>query len=46
MNHVIASGASVARDGGAPFDREHAVSVIADACAYRRARGADRGEGG
>jgi hypothetical protein len=45
-NHTIACDAAVALDGGAPFDREHAVSVIADACVYRRARAADRGGGG
>ena len=46
MNHAVASDASVAQDGGAPFDREYAVSVIADACAYRRGRAADRSGGG
>ncbi len=43
VNHAIACDAAVARDGGAPFNREYAVSVIADACAYRRAHAADRG---
>jgi hypothetical protein len=45
-NPTIRSDAAVASDGGAPFDREYAVSVIADACADLRVRDADRGGGG
>jgi len=45
-NPAISSDAAVALDGGAAFDREYAVSVIADACADLRVRDADRGGGG
>jgi hypothetical protein len=46
LNPAISSDAAVALDGGAGFDRDYAVSVIADACAALRVRGADRGGGG
>jgi hypothetical protein len=45
LNPDIACDAAVALDGGAPFDRAYAVSVIADACAAKRARAVDRGGG-
>jgi hypothetical protein len=43
----VAANAAVALGGGEPFDREHAVSVIAEACWTRRAvlRELDRGGG-
>lgn len=46
-NPQIAADAAVALGGGEPFDREHAVSVIANACWSRRAvlRELDRGGG-
>jgi hypothetical protein len=44
-NPAIPTEAAVAVGGGAPFDREYAISVIADACADLRRRDADGGGG-
>jgi Domain of unknown function (DUF222)/HNH endonuclease len=47
-NPAIRGDAAVALDGGAPFNREHAINVIAEACWVNRTRGRapDRGGGG
>ncbi|MGA7987721.1 MAG: DUF222 domain-containing protein [Candidatus Dormiibacterota bacterium] len=45
-NPAIRGDAAVALDGGASFDREHAVNVIAEACWVNRAHKGDLDRGG